>query len=130
MAALKQIGQVNNTTQLGTKHVLMSSLKTCIEMLQDRGHEDVQACQTFEELQDHMLSGTRVACAHGASVVHVFFSNDERVGVKHLRSWVENSTADKLIIARLTDRPLSLAKRQTRQMHTFSSSPTKTCAST
>lgn len=110
----KKIGMLNNTAQQSTEQVVMSSLKTIIEMLHDRGHTSIQACQTFDELVQNMTDGSHVVRGSGFKLVHVFFHNEDRVGVKQLRNWVENSTADDIIIVSL-DGPTSFTRKEAEQ---------------
>lgn len=76
----------------------MSTLKVTIEMLQARGHTNIQACQTIEEVVENITEGRFIVCGGGEKVIHVFFHNEDRVGVKQLRSWVESSNADNIVV--------------------------------
>ena len=42
----------------------------------------------------------------------MYFHNEDRVGVKHLRTWMENATNDKVIIVSI-DGPTSFTRRET-----------------
>lgn len=109
-----KIGQLNNTAQKSTRQVLFNSLKTMIEMLKDRGHTNIQSCQTLEEITQNMTDNRYVVCGGGETQVQVFFHNEERVGVKQLRSWVETSTADAIIIVSL-DGPTAFTRKEAEQ---------------
>ena len=98
---LAKIGQLNNTAQQTTESVLMKTLKTCIEMLKDRGYEHVQACQTTDEIVQNMQEARYIVSGAGARTIQIFFHNEDRVGVKQLRAWVESSSADSIIIVSL-----------------------------
>ena len=113
---LRRLGQVNNTAHLQTQHVLMRSLKTCIEMLQDRGYTSIQACQTVEEVQQNMLDAKPIVCGYGPAALHVFFHGEERVGVKQLRSGVASSSADWIVIVSL-DGPTAFTRKEAEAQH-------------
>ena len=98
---LAKIGQLNNTAQLSTHSVLIKTLTTCIEMLKDRGYVNIQACQTVEEITQNMVEARYIVSGSGNESIQIFFHNEDRVGVKQLRTWVENSMADKIIIVSL-----------------------------
>lgn len=70
-------------------------------MLKDRGYSNIQACQTIEEITQNMLDTRYIVSGSGTKTIHVFFHNEERVGVKQLRAWVEGTMADKIIIVSL-----------------------------
>ena len=110
MDTQKKIGQLNNTAVKSTEQVLMAALNTVIEMLNDRGYTNIQACQSIEEIQTNMADNRYVAAGGGEFVVHVFFHNEDRVGVKQLRMWVESSNADRIIVVSL-EGPTSFTKR-------------------
>ena len=97
---LPKIGQLNNTSQKSTRQVLFSTLTTVIEMLKDRGHTNIQACQSMDEIAQNMTNFQHIVCGAGHSNVFVYFHNEERVGVKQLRTWLEAS-ADYIIIVSL-----------------------------
>lgn len=114
MENLGRIGKLNNTAQESTTAVLMSTLKTIIEMLTDRGYQNIQACQTVEEVTEHMTESRFIVCGGGRQTVHVYFHNEDRVGVKQLRSWVEASNVDSIIVVSL-DGPTSFTRRESEQ---------------
>lgn len=111
-----KIGQLNNTAQKSTRQVLFNSLKTMIEMLKDRGYSNIQSCQTLEEITQNMTDNRYVVCGGGETHVQVFFHNEERVGVKQLRSWVETSTAEAIIIVSL-DGPTAFTRKEAEQSY-------------
>lgn len=100
---INRIGLLNNTAKKCADQVLLTTLKTTVEMLQDRGYAHVECCQTLDEILVNMeetrciVRGTK----EGGSVVHVFFHNEDRVGVKQLRAWVESSVADHIVVVSL-----------------------------
>jgi len=101
MENLRKIGQLHNTAQLATSQILMATLKTSIEMLKDRGYTNIQSCQTLDEVKQGMCESRCIVCGNGDRSVHIYFHNEDRVGVKQLRSWVESSTADNVIVVSL-----------------------------
>ena len=116
---LDRIGQLNNTAQKTTEQVLVSTLKTCIAMLKDRGHDFVQACQTMDEITQNIVEARPIVTANGrgrtdAPHTCVYFHNEDRVGVKALRQWIENSTADAIIVVSL-EGPTAFTKREVEQ---------------
>lgn len=70
-------------------------------MLKDRGYVNIQACQTIEEISQNMVESRYIVSGSGGESIQVFFHNEDRVGVKQLRTWVENCMADKIIIVSL-----------------------------
>lgn len=100
-ALLAKIGQLNNTAHQRTAAVLIKTLKTCIQMLKDRGYANIQSCQNVEEIQQNMIEGRYIVSGGGKQTAHIFFHNEDRVGVKHMRVWVESSAADKLVVVSL-----------------------------
>ena len=114
MEVLSKIGQLNNTAQKSTNQVLMTVLKTTIEMLKDRKYVNIQACQTLEEVVHNMTESRCIVCGYGERVIHVYFHNEDRVGVKQLRTWIETSTADNLIVVSL-DGPTAFTRKEAEQ---------------
>ena len=114
MEVLTKIGQLNNTAQQSTNQVLISSLTTTIEMLKDRGYQNIQSCQSVEEITQNMLENKVIVQGGGRRSIHVFFHNEDRVGVKQLRTWVETSMADNIVIVSL-DGPTAFTKREAEQ---------------
>lgn len=82
-------------------------------MLKDRLYQNIQACQTFDEISKNMVDQKAIASgiSQEGHVLHVCFHNEDRVGVKHLRYWLENSVAEKLIIISL-DGPTAFTKKE------------------
>lgn len=112
---LSRIGQLNNTAKKSTQKVLMTTLRTVIEMLDDRNYINIQACQTIEEVVHNMKEGRCIAYGtQGSSVIQVFFHNEDRVGVKQLRTWVESTSADSIVIVSL-EGPTAFTRREADQ---------------
>ncbi len=80
-------------------------------MLSDRGYTNIQACQSLDEVKQSMTDNTCTICGNGDRTVHVYFHNEDRVGVKQLRNWVENSTADNIIVVSL-EGPTAFTKKE------------------
>lgn len=70
-------------------------------MLKDRGYTNIQCCQTLEEVTQNMSENRHIVYGGGSKIIHVYFHNEDRVGVKQLRTWIENSTADNIIVISL-----------------------------
>lgn len=111
---LSRIGQLNNTAKKSTENVLLSTLRTTIEMLQDRGYNSIQACQSIDEIVENMTENRCIVCGNGRRTIQVFFHNEDRVGVKQLRSWVETTQADGVIIVSL-EGPTAFTRREAEQ---------------
>ena len=112
----KKIGQLNNTAHQSKEPVLMAILRTTIEMLRDRGYSNVQACQSVDQVISNMSDSRHIVSGSGPNVIHVFFHNEERVGVKTLRTWVENSVADRIIVASL-EGPTAFTRKEAEQYY-------------
>ena len=56
-----KLGKINSTTRSISRQVLASCLRTTIEMLRDRQHEHIQACQNVDELVSSVEEGRVVA---------------------------------------------------------------------
>lgn len=108
---LAKIGQLNNTAHQRTRSVLIRCLKTCIEMLKDRGHTNIQACQTVDEIQKNMADNRFIVSGCGVRTAHVFFHNEDKVGVKQMRAWIEGSHADRILIVSL-DGPTAFTRKE------------------
>lgn len=99
----RRLGKLNNTAQSEPDSMLIRTLTTCVEMLQDRGCENLQACQTVEEIRQHMIEMRCVVTGTTPTrqAIEILFHNDDRVGVKQMRAWAENRGKDKIIIVSL-----------------------------
>lgn len=113
---LSRIGQLNNTAKKSTENVLLSTLKTTIEMLQNRGYNSIQACQSIDEVVENMTEGRCIIYGNGRRTIQVFFHNEDRVGVKQLRTWVETTPADNVIIISL-EGPTAFTRREAEQTY-------------
>jgi DNA-directed RNA polymerase subunit H (RpoH/RPB5) len=83
-------------------------------MLTDRGYSNVQSCQSVEEVIQNMEENRFVVSGNGPKCVHVFFHNEDRVGVKQLRNWIESSMADAIIVVSL-DGPTAFTRKEAEQ---------------
>lgn len=118
MNVLSEIGKIHRTSETRTDEVLVKVLTTSIQMLQDRGCVNLQACQSVEEITQCMLEGRRVitaTSASGSERIDVYFHNEERVGVKQLRLWTEGRVQDKTIIVSL-DGPTAFTRKEAETM--------------
>lgn len=94
----------------------MATLRTSIEMLKDREYTNLQACQTYEEVVQNMTDAKQIVTGGGKGTIHVYFHNEERVGVKTLRTWTENNLADKIIVVSL-EGPTAFTRREATEVH-------------
>ena len=113
---LAKVGQLNNTAQLATASVLIKTLTTCIQMLQDRGYNNIQACQTVEEITQNMEDLRFIVSGGGRQTIQIFFHNEDRVGVKQLRTWVEGSLVDNIVIVSL-EGPTAFTRKEVDNCH-------------
>ena len=110
---LYNIGKLNNTAHSQTDQILVKTLTTCVQMLQDRACTNLQTCQTMDEIKQKMQEARRVISGTTLCkrTIDVFFHNEERVGVKQLRVWTENRVDDKIIIVSL-DGPTAFTRKE------------------
>tara|TARA_B110000046_G_scaffold169754_1_gene189134 strand:- start:1822 stop:2469 length:648 start_codon:yes stop_codon:yes gene_type:complete len=110
-AVLARIGQLNNTAQKSTPQVLKAILKTVVEMLTDRGYTDIQSCQTTDEVTRNMEDTKAVVSGGGPASVSVYFHKEDKVGIKQLRTWLQTTTSDAMIIVSL-EGPTPFTRRE------------------
>lgn len=114
---LNKIGKLNNTSVANSHIVLQRVLITVCDMLKDRGYMVTNECRTFGHIYNKMQDAQPVVTGvSAAGDVVVFFHNEERVGVKQLRSWYE-SMSDKTIIIISLDGPTAFTKREAENMY-------------
>ena len=105
---LRRIGLMHNRATADAKSVLTRVLKTVIEMLCDRHHASVQSVTSYEALLCAIEEGRPVASSSEASV---YFHNEERVGVKHMRTWADANPLVDIVIVSL-EGPTSFTRRE------------------
>lgn len=99
---LSTIGKLNNTSRQRTFEVLNNTINTIKEMLLDRGCIISFSCNTMQDIQRCMVDGKKVISAYRSDkTTDVFFHNEERVGVKQIRAWIENMECDSIIVVSL-----------------------------
>lgn len=84
-------------------------------MLSDRGYSDISfTCKTIEEIEDAIKNGTHIAHAEGENVedIEVYICNDEKVGVKHLRTWCEQNSLSTTLVLISLDGPTTFTKKE------------------
>ena len=116
---LAQIGKIHNTSSTQSAHVLTSSIRTLNEMLTDRGYEHIRNCNTLSEIIACMADQTPVvvgAARQTLLTVRVFFHNEERVGVKHVRARVEALPGDAIVFVSLAG-PTSFTRKEVEQSY-------------
>lgn len=112
---LNKIGQLNSTTTANYTIVLERVLRTCIEMLKDRGFNVSVDCRTVGDItykieqNDSVLFGENLT---GSAII--FFHNEERVGVKQLRQWHDSNQGCQIIIVSL-EGPTAFTKKEADQ---------------
>ena len=74
---------------------------------------NLQVCQTVDEIKQKMQEAKHVLAATTSckNIVHIFFHNEERVGVKQLRAWADKAGEDKIIIVSL-DGPTAFTRKE------------------
>lgn len=112
-ALLQNIGKLNNTAQSQSSNVLVKTLTTCLQMLNDRQCTNLQACQTVDEITQQMLESKHVVTGitNSKRAIKIFFHNEERVGVKQLRAWTDQCGEDAIIIVSL-DGPTAFTRKE------------------
>lgn len=104
-----KIGAIHSTCLVDGVKVLEQVLVNCKQMLNDRGCIQVEQNGTIEECMEQNLP---ILFGRGAQNINVFFHNEERVGVKFLRTIFDQGiTVDKVIILSL-DGPTTFTKKE------------------
>ena len=111
---LTKIGKIHNTSCCMTEDVISRSLTTLYQMLSDRNHRHIQGCTTQAQAVQCMqdLEIVLRATSPTGHITDVYFHNEERVGVKQMRNWCENSDSTTIIIVSL-DGPTSFTRKET-----------------
>lgn len=118
---LIRLGQLNNSATSDPNVILERILKTSIEMLKDRGYTVNNDCRTLGDVKykiqegDPIFFGDKIGEDSDESVV-VFYHNEDRVGVKHLRHWNEKYAQNKIIIVSL-EGPTAFTKKEADHNH-------------
>lgn len=115
---LTKIGQINNSATARYSVVLESVLKTCIQMLKDRGFTVINECRTIGDITYKMQENDAIFLGEHPTEgnVFVFFHNEERIGVKQLRLWNEAHPDSQLIIISL-EGPTAFTKKEADQSY-------------
>lgn len=111
---LTKIGKVHNTSSCITEDVIMRCSATIEQMLLDRGFDEITGCSSFNQITDCMQNGQMIfqgIDSNSGAITDVFFHNEERVGVKQMRYWCEESFANVIIIVSL-DGPTSFTRKE------------------
>lgn len=112
---LTKIGKVHNTSSCITEDIIMRCSGTINQMLLDRGFDEITGCSTFNQITDCMQNCQIIfqgIDSDSGAIIDVFFHNEERVGVKQMRNWCEESIANVIIIVSL-DGPTSFTRKET-----------------
>ena len=91
--------------------MLARVLVTCIEMLTDRGMTVTSCAPTTADVINCIKEGVPVLqCAAGDEKCSVLFHSEERVGVKHMRAWID--TYKHLIIVVSVEGPTPFTRKE------------------
>lgn len=115
-SVLIKIGQINNSATASYALVLERVLKTCVEMLKDRGYNVVNECRTIGDVTYKMQEFHPVLCGEqwNKPPILIFFHVEERIGVKQMRAWNEkNSDADIIIVS--LEGPTAFTRKEAEQ---------------
>lgn len=88
---------------------------TLNQMLIDRGFDEITGCYTFAQISDCMQNAQMIfqgSNSNTGAITDVFFHNEDRVGVKQMRNWCDESIANVIIIVSL-DGPTSFTRKET-----------------
>jgi len=80
-------------------------------MLTDRGYTMIQSCQSIDEIREHMSDFSHIIFASEPKMIKVYFHNEDRVGVKQIRTWLEHAPNEKIIVISL-DGPTTFTKKE------------------
>lgn len=101
-----------NASHIDFEYIVTSVIRTCVEMLRDRGYVDVDACTNVAEILERMENMQVVV--HGSSPtksIAIYFMAEDRVSVKNIRTIMEGNVFDTTIFVS-TDGPTTFAKRE------------------
>jgi DNA-directed RNA polymerase subunit H (RpoH/RPB5) len=115
-AALRdKLGKIHGTATADPGATARRVLATVREMLHDRGCDEIESCITLDEIEERIAENSPVATATGSggSRTEVFFCAEEKVGVKHLRAWLDGGAADvDTVVACSLDGPTSFTRKE------------------
>ena len=105
---IEKIGSIHSTCLVDGYSILESVLKNCYQMLKDRGCSEIEQTNDILESMENIKP---VLKGRGSRSMDVYFSNEERVGVKYLRNIMEETSIDKIILCSL-DGPTTFTKKE------------------
>tara|TARA_B100001989_G_C24541393_1_gene467778 strand:- start:2112 stop:2687 length:576 start_codon:yes stop_codon:yes gene_type:complete len=105
---IEKIGSIHSTCLIDGHKILDTLLENCYQMLQDRGCSEIEKTNNLLECMESVLP---VLKGRGVKSIDIYFSTEERVGVKYLRSILEETTVDKIILCSL-DGPTTFTKKE------------------
>lgn len=112
---LTKIGQLNNGTNANYSRVFECVLRTMVDMLRDRGYNIGNDCRTIGDITYKIQENDPILYGDSPEgKIVVFFHNEERVGVKQLRTWYEQYSDSSIIIVSL-EGPTAFTKREAEQ---------------
>jgi DNA-directed RNA polymerase subunit H (RpoH/RPB5) len=114
---LNKIGKLNSTTTANYTVVLECVLRTCVEMLKDRGYNVSVDCRTVGDITYKIEQNHHVLIGETSkNSVVLYFHNEDRVGVKQLRSWNDMNEGCDIVIVSL-EGPTAFTKKEADQYY-------------
>jgi DNA-directed RNA polymerase subunit H (RpoH/RPB5) len=101
---------LHRTTLVDVASTMARVLCTTKQMLRERGCEEVDGVDTWEALQE-VPSGDAAIVAGPTPSTGVYFPMEERVAVKTLRTLLETSPHDKIVVVTLSG-PTSFTRKE------------------
>ena len=105
---IEKIGSIHSTCLVDGHKILDGIAKNCLQMLKDRGCSEVELSKNIVECMENV---TPVLKGRGIKSIDIYFSIEERVGVKFLRNILEDTNVDKIILCSL-DGPTTFTKKE------------------
>tara|TARA_Y100000748_G_C15338406_1_gene426947 strand:+ start:86 stop:694 length:609 start_codon:yes stop_codon:yes gene_type:complete len=111
----EKIRKMFNATYVDHEYVMSNIFRVCREMLTDRGCEFVNVT---EDVEGAFIQNDEFTCpmiiGSMEPMIHIFFSTEDRISVKILRSIMESNEADNVIFISF-DGATTFAKREAMQ---------------
>jgi len=107
---MEELGVLHNTSLSNRDLVLSRTLDTIDVMLRDRGYSLVEReADTMERVKSSsfVVRGEK----RDGDVVEVYFSDEEKVGVKYMRSLLDSSQAETILIVSV-DGPTAFTRKE------------------
>lgn len=109
---IQKIGLIHNNATSDPNLVLTRILTITREMMSDRGFNVKDVPHNMAELVHRITKSEPImTCTRKSVKTYVFFHNEDRIGVKQLRNWIEAHKNTRFIIASL-EGPTTFAKKE------------------